>query len=68
MAQKQFNSPMAMYSEEALEEIMTEGTLGYVIDFSNLNCIYLLTFKNTSNVSLYGCLITEENLSTQKMR
>ena len=28
MAQKQFNSPMAMYSEEALEEIMTEGTLG----------------------------------------
>ena len=33
MAQKQFNSPMAMYSEEALEEIMTEGTLGYVIDF-----------------------------------
>ena len=45
MAQKQFNSPMAMYSEEALEEIMTEGTLGYVIDFSNLNCIYLSTFK-----------------------
>ena len=30
MAQKQFNSPMAMYSEEALEEIMTEGTLGLV--------------------------------------
>jgi len=28
MAQKQFNSPMAMYSEEALEEIITEGTLG----------------------------------------
>ena len=28
MAQKQFNSPMAMYSDEALDEIMTEGTLG----------------------------------------
>merc|ERR1719510_1717910 len=27
MAQKQYNSPMEMYSEEALEEIMTEGTL-----------------------------------------
>ena len=39
MAQKQFNSPMAMYSEEALEEIMTEGTLGYVIEFSTLNCL-----------------------------
>ena len=28
MAQKQFNSPMAMYSDEALDEIMAEGTLG----------------------------------------
>ena len=40
MAQKQFNSPMAMYSEEALEEIMTEGTLGYVIGISISNCLY----------------------------
>ena len=31
MAQKQYNSPMEMYSEEALEEIRTEGTLGLVI-------------------------------------
>ena len=31
MAQKQYNSPMEMYSEDALEEIMTEGTLGLVI-------------------------------------
>ena len=30
MAQKQYNSPMTMYSEDALEEIMTEGTLGLV--------------------------------------
>merc|ERR1711997_234654 len=28
MAQKQFNSPMQMYSDEALEEIMRDGTLG----------------------------------------
>ena len=28
MAQKQFNSPMSMYSEDALDEIMAEGTLG----------------------------------------
>jgi len=28
MAQKQFNSPMEMYSEEMLEEIMSQGTLG----------------------------------------
>lgn len=28
MAQKQFNSPLEMYSEDALEEIMNEGTLG----------------------------------------
>ena len=28
IAQKQYNSPMEMYSEDALEEIMREGTLG----------------------------------------
>ena len=28
MAQKQFNSPLEMYGEDALEEIMKEGTLG----------------------------------------
>jgi len=28
MAQKQYNSPLGMYSEEALEEIMRTGTLG----------------------------------------
>ena len=28
MAQKQYNSPLEMYSEDALEEIMREGTLG----------------------------------------
>jgi hypothetical protein len=27
MAQKQYNSPMQMYSEEAIDEIMREGTL-----------------------------------------
>lgn len=30
MAQKQYNSPMSMYSEEMIEEIMRDGTLGYV--------------------------------------
>ena len=33
MAQKQYNSPMTMYSEDALEEIMSEGTLGLVFKF-----------------------------------
>ena len=33
MAQKQYNSPMTMYSEDALEEIMSEGTLGLVFNF-----------------------------------
>lgn len=28
MAQKQYNSPMSMYSEDMLEEIMRQGTLG----------------------------------------
>ena len=30
IAQKQYNSPLEMYSEEVLEEIMTSGTVGYV--------------------------------------
>ena len=28
MAQKQYNSPMTMYSEDQIEEIMRQGTLG----------------------------------------
>ena len=28
IAQKQYNSPLEMYSEEVLEEIMTSGTVG----------------------------------------
>ena len=44
MAQKQFNSPMAMYSEEALEEIMTEGTLGFVI-VALILVVHLLAFN-----------------------
>lgn len=37
MASKQYNSPMEMYGEEALDEIMKEGTLnGKPFDISNL--------------------------------
>merc|ERR1712080_359007 len=36
MASKQYNSPMAMYSEDVIEEIMTQGTaLGKEIDPNN---------------------------------
>lgn len=37
MAQKQYNSPLEMYSEEAIEEIMKEGTLnGKPFNMENL--------------------------------
>lgn len=37
IATKQYNSPMDMYSEEALEEMMNEGTInGKPVDMSNL--------------------------------
>ena len=36
MASKQYNSPMKMYSEDIIEEIMTQGTaFGKEIDPSN---------------------------------
>merc|ERR1719167_476123 len=36
MATKQYNSPLAMYSEDIIEEIMTQGTaMGKEIDPSN---------------------------------
>ena len=36
MASKQYNSPMKMYSDDIIEEIMTQGTaLGKEIDPSN---------------------------------
>ena len=36
MASKQYNSPMAMYSEDIIEEIMTQGTaFGKEIDPGN---------------------------------
>ena len=46
MAQKQYNSPMEMYSEDALEEIRTEGTLGLVTIYYVLDQVYLLCFCN----------------------
>jgi len=37
MAQKQYNSPMSMYSEDMIEEIMRQGTLGgQPVDMTNL--------------------------------
>ncbi|XP_023346917.1 uncharacterized protein LOC111715781 [Eurytemora carolleeae] len=37
MAQKQYNSPLQMYSDEAIDEIMREGTLnGKPFDMNNL--------------------------------
>ena len=42
MAQKQFNSPLEMYSEDALEEIMKEGTLGYEDRLHNLADLHYL--------------------------
>lgn len=52
MAQKQYNSPMQMYSEDALEEIMTEGTLGLVIFDQALNQFSLVILFQILNYLL----------------
>ena len=73
MAQKQYNSPMTMYSEDALEEIMSEGTLGLVFKFlinwsiqeTSINFkIYKYTIVSSSFFQFHA----EENLSIHQMR
>jgi len=68
MATKQYNSPMAMYSDDIIEEIMTQGTaLGQEIDPQNPWNMTGQTFDASRSGVLSAIMEKEKPSSSQKI-